>query len=62
MCFATESAPPDRGEEWRLSVLDAVGKPVVAEVLASMYDVSLDKIYPNQGWGGPLFFAPFTRL
>lgn len=46
---------PGSGEEWRLSVLDAVGKPVVAEVLASMYDVSLDKIYPNQGWGDHYF-------
>lgn len=31
-------------EEWRISVKDNAGKPVLAEMLALMYDASLDKL------------------
>lgn len=41
---------PGAKEEWRLSVKDAQGKPALAEVLASMYDLSLDKIYESPHW------------
>jgi uncharacterized protein YfaS (alpha-2-macroglobulin family) len=42
---------PGTKEEWRISVRDANGNPSVAEVLASMYDFSLDKIHPSDSWG-----------
>lgn len=41
---------PGNNEEWRLSVKDAKGNPAAAEVLAGMYDFSLDQIYPSQKW------------
>ena len=39
---------PGNSESWRLRVLDADSQPVLAEILASMYDASLDKITPFQ--------------
>jgi hypothetical protein len=59
---------PGQSEEWKLSVRDAQGKPVSGEVLASMYDLSLDKIYKAGEWRlsppdivpvktAPLFYA-----
>ena len=44
---------PGADEEWRVTVTDATGKPAVAELLASMYDYSLDQIYPSQSWSFP---------
>lgn len=41
---------PGANEEWRLSVKDANGNPAAAEILASMYDFSLDQIYPAPKW------------
>ncbi|MFR9166917.1 MAG: alpha-2-macroglobulin family protein [Dysgonomonas sp.] len=41
---------PGQKEEWRISVKDNKGNPVFAELLASMYDSSLDKIYPPNSW------------
>lgn len=41
---------PGANEEWRLSVKDANGTPAAAEILASMYDFSLDQIYPAPKW------------
>ncbi|MDD3787711.1 MAG: MG2 domain-containing protein, partial [Petrimonas sp.] len=41
---------PGANEEWRISIKDANGNPAAAEVLASMYDFSLDQIYPTQNW------------
>jgi uncharacterized protein YfaS (alpha-2-macroglobulin family) len=35
---------PGQKEEWKISLKDANQNPVVAELLASMYDASLDKI------------------
>ncbi|MDR0540725.1 MAG: hypothetical protein LBH19_00775, partial [Dysgonamonadaceae bacterium] len=35
---------PGQSEEWKLSVKDAGNNPVAAELLAGMYDASLDKI------------------
>lgn len=48
---------PGQEEEWRLVVTTPEGLPASAEMLALMYDASLDKLYPNrQSWG--VFFAP----
>lgn len=41
---------PGQEETWTISVSDSDNKPVSAEVLASMYDVSLDKINPLASW------------
>ena len=37
---------PGQKEEWKMSIVDVDGKPADAEVLAMMYDASLDKICP----------------
>ncbi len=37
-------------EEWRLTIKDAKGNHATAEELASMYDFSLDRIYPTPKW------------
>ncbi len=39
---------PGQKEEWRLTVLDREEYPLKAEVLAEMYDLSLDQIQPYQ--------------
>ena len=36
---------PGQQEEWKLTVKDLDGSPVLAEMLALMYDESLDKVY-----------------
>ena len=41
---------PGADEEWRVTVKDAAGKPSLAEVLASMYDLSLDQIFESPRW------------
>ncbi len=47
---------PGQEEEWRLVVTTPEGLPASAEMLALMYDASLDKLYPNrQSWG--VFFS-----
>ncbi|MDR0961536.1 MAG: alpha-2-macroglobulin [Mediterranea sp.] len=38
---------PGQQEEWRFVVRTPQGTPADAEVLATMYDASLDQIYPN---------------
>ncbi len=37
-------------EEWTLRILDAQGKAVDAELLATLYDASLDQLYPREWW------------
>lgn len=44
---------PGQQEAWTLRILDESGKPVKAELLAMMYDASLDRLYRN-----PIDFAP----
>ncbi len=55
---------PGQKEEWRLTVKDS-GNPVVAEVLAGMYDASLDKIQMYQWNFNPLWssasWAPYPQ-
>ncbi|MEN9919059.1 MAG: hypothetical protein RL662_1495 [Bacteroidota bacterium] len=41
---------PGQQEEWRISVKDNANKPAFAELLASMYDSSLDKIGRPTSW------------
>ncbi len=38
---------PGQKEEWKISVKDADKNPVLAEILAGMYDASLDKLYAH---------------
>lgn len=38
---------PDDAEEWTLRITDRKGSPVKAELLATMYDASLDVLAPN---------------
>ena len=45
---------PGQEEEWRLRISGPKGDSVAAEVLAAMYDVSLDAFAPNN-WGFDLF-------
>ena len=39
---------PGQEEEWRLVVKTPQGLPAAAELLATMYDASLDQLYPNR--------------
>ncbi len=48
---------PGQQEEWRLSITDANGKPVTAQLMATLYDKSLDAISEHQ-WN----FVPSMRL
>lgn len=41
---------PDQKEEWSIEVKDSKGNPVSAELLASMYDASLDKLLKVPQW------------
>jgi hypothetical protein len=41
---------PGTEEEWRITVSGTDGSPAQAEALASMYDFSLDNIYPSRDW------------
>lgn len=38
---------PGQKEKWEIKVLSDKNKPVIAEVLAMMYDASLDRLMPN---------------
>lgn len=42
---------PGQQEEWKLTVLYPDGRPAEAEMLATMYDASLDKIYSAHKFG-----------
>lgn len=41
---------PGAFEEWRISITDKNRNPAIAEVLASMYDFSLDNIFQSYPW------------
>jgi hypothetical protein len=41
---------PGQEETWTISIKDKENNPVKAELLASMYDTSLDKLYPYTAW------------
>ena len=46
---------PGQKEEWKLSILDKDGKPAASELLAYMYDASLDMIVPHRIKGSVRF-------
>src|SRR5690554_3463430 len=46
---------PGSKEEWRISISDGSSNPRIAELLASMYDFSLDGIYPSHPWNLSLY-------
>lgn len=54
---------PGQEETWTLSIFDKEDKPVSAEVLASMYDTSLDQIYPFTAWmlNRPYIDKPYLK-
>jgi len=53
---------PGQKEEWRISVKDNMDKPAFAELLASMYDTSLDKIKQANSWSfSRLFTTKYNR-
>ena len=54
---------PGANEEWRISIVDANGKAALAEVLAGMYDFSLDQIFAAPKWNLqlPSFHGYFSR-
>lgn len=45
-------------EEWRLHMTDKSGNPVYANLMTTMYDASLDKLYEHK-WGFSLYFPRF---
>ncbi|MDR1372949.1 MAG: hypothetical protein LBJ17_07545 [Dysgonamonadaceae bacterium] len=45
---------PGQQEQWKIAVRDSAGQSVVNEILASMYDASLDKIYVHSWSFSPL--------
>ncbi|GGZ63167.1 hypothetical protein GCM10008088_25830 [Mesonia mobilis] len=50
---------PGSQETWRLKVLDHHKKPANAEVLASMYDASLDE-FVSHNWNTQLYRTPYS--
>lgn len=54
--FRKEMTPDDE-EEWTLKISDKSGTPVKAELLATMYDASLDALAPNS-W----YLQPYPSL
>ncbi len=48
---------PGQQEEWRLTIKDPNGNPSQAELMASLYDASLDQIYPFN----PQFAIDYSR-
>jgi len=56
-----EKVLPGSQEEWTFSVSSKNLPESSAELVASMYDVSLDKIYPHQ-WSGEFFPSSYQRM
>ena len=54
---------PGQKEEWTLNITRPDGKPAEAQLLATMYDASLDQIAPFSWWFSPLMSQslPFTQ-
>jgi uncharacterized protein YfaS (alpha-2-macroglobulin family) len=50
---------PGSDQEWSFTVKDQKGGPARAELLASMYDVSMDHLAPNHWRFSPLLRQPF---
>ncbi|MDX1740937.1 MAG: alpha-2-macroglobulin family protein, partial [Rhodothermales bacterium] len=52
---------PGQDEEWRLRITGSQGEPVAAELLAAMYDASLDQ-FVGHGWDLSLYASRWIRL
>ena len=54
---------PGQKEEWTLNITRPDGKPAEAQLLATLYDASLDQIAPFSWWFSPLMSQslPFTQ-
>lgn len=62
-CVFRDKLRPGQQEEWRLTVRDEQGRAADAEVLAWMYDSSLDQIHPfRTDWKLNIYRSlPYTR-
>ena len=49
-------------EEWKLRITDSKGELVNSELLATLYDASLDKIYSRRLWDIPLHLQRYIPL
>lgn len=56
-----ERLQPGKPEQWTISVSGANNKPVVAELLAAMYDASLEQFKPHRWFFDPVPFQPFAQ-
>ncbi|HUQ64795.1 MAG TPA: alpha-2-macroglobulin family protein [Flavitalea sp.] len=52
---------PGTDEKWKIKITGLKGEKVSAELLASMYDVSLDQFYPHTWSVPPLWEIPLDR-
>jgi uncharacterized protein YfaS (alpha-2-macroglobulin family) len=55
-----DKTKPGAGEEWEIEVLNNEEKPLIAEVVASMYDASLDQFLPSYWYGLQSFLKYFS--
>lgn len=53
---------PGQKEQWTLSILDSKGKPADAQLMATLYDASLDQIFKHQWYfyNNPWAPVPYT--
>jgi len=56
-----DKTEPGSKEQWRVTLSGSKGEKVSAEVLAGMYDASLDA-YRQQQWAVPSLYPSFVRL
>ncbi len=61
--FATfrDKLLPGQAEEWKIKIKGQKGEKIAAELLASMYDASLDAIL-DHGWYFQLFHPNYSRI
>ena len=52
---------PGQSEEWRLRIKYPDGKPARAQIMATLYDASLDQILPHSWSFSPSLFLPSAR-
>ena len=55
---------PGQQETWRMKITDCSGNPVNANLLAALYDASLDKLQTHTWWYQPYFnrFLPYVGI
>lgn len=53
---------PGQAETWTVSIKDTTNTAAIAELLASMYDVSLDQLYPYRAWAFNRLYIAKERL